>query len=340
MDTNTIKTPVKATNEHNLLFKDRAFIEARINEGIFRISDNKLRAACLHILGAGGKRIRPALMMTAYKACGGQEFEKAVAVAVALELIHNWTLIHDDIIDQSDLRRNVPSVHKKWDETVALLAGDVLNNLAYRFVIQSGFEASIIAQVLDHLTKASMDVIDGELMDVEFEDRNDLTEQDYLNMIGKKTGSLFSASAKIGAVLAAQGGEVVKAMERYGELVGLAFQVRDDLLDIVGNGKEFGKEIGKDIKEGKRTLMLLYVLNNSLDDDAESLELILADNVKTPEQVQKVIEIMERSGSLNYAEQRLSYFVKKAEEQLKVLEITPYRTVLESLASFISFRNK
>ena len=321
-----------------VLLQDRMAIDAKIEESLRAITNPRIRAAATHILGAGGKRIRPSLMMTVYKAVGGVDINKAVWIAVALELIHNWTLIHDDIIDKSDMRRGVSTVHKRWNETVAILSGDMLNNLAYRMITQSGWDESTIKKVLEEIAVASMEVIDGELLDVEFEGTTYLTEQDYFKMIRKKTGSLFSASARIGAILGTRDEHVINAMEKYGQMIGLAFQVQDDLLDITGNTNDFGKEIGKDIKEGKKTLMVIHALNTAAVTDAKKLKTILSTDITSATQIQEAMKIMQEAGSIDHACQMLTRFAQEASEQLKAITHTRYSVALEELASFITTR--
>lgn len=328
------------TNPLQAILEDKTLVEAQLMEGLKLIPNEKLRQAATHIVSAGGKRIRPALMAMAYKAAGGNNVEEVMPIAAAMEFIHNWTLVHDDIIDKSDTRRGQPTVHKKWDETVAILAGDMLNNLAYKVVAKSGLSNGLISQITDELAFASMEVMDGEQMDVDFETHESITEQEYYTMIGKKTGALFSASARMGALVATRDAEVIHALEVYGEKVGLAFQIQDDLLDIVGNLATFGKEIGKDIKEGKKTLMVIHCLAQAESKAAQRLATILAAKPATDEQVTEAIEILQQAGSLDYGQLVLSKLVNEAQAALAPLPEGKYKNTLKDLADFIVNRNR
>ena len=330
---------IKTGNIKELLFVDKAAVDAKINEGIDLISNAKIKASAKHIFDAGGKRIRPSIMLTAYKAVGGESLSQAISVAAAMELVHNWSLVHDDIIDKSDLRRGLPTIHKKWNETVAILSGDMLNILAYRMIADAGINAPIINSIMTDISVAAMELIDGELMDVEFETETKVTEQDYFEMISKKTGALFRSSAKIGAILGSTDYTVISALEKYGAKIGIAFQIQDDLLDITGNGDDFGKEIGKDVKEGKKTLMVLHALNHSNEADSSRLWQIINESPASDIDVKLAIEIMERNGSLEYARQTLNTLVEDAIKALDILPFTDHKTVLIELANFIANRN-
>ncbi len=320
------------------LFEDISGVEKHIQKALQQINNTRLQAAAGHILDAGGKRIRPALMLTSYKAVGGKELEKAYAVGAAIELIHNWTLIHDDIIDESETRRGVSTVHKQWDQDVAILAGDMLNNLAFGLVCDSGFEPSVVQQVIRVLSAASMDVVDGEMMDVDFEKQSDLDEEDYFEMIGKKTGALFSASAILGAVTGTSDQTLVTALEKYGSHIGLAFQIQDDLLDLTADGSVFGKEIGKDIIEGKKTLMVLHALRHTDARSSARLQEILRDESNSPQEIEAALEIMHDAGSMAFARQVLDGSVRRAIGELEVLPESEHRQVLEELAHYIKNR--
>lgn len=320
------------------LFEDISGVERHIQNALDQISNEKLKAAAAHILSAGGKRIRPALMLTTFKAVGGTNLEKAYAIGAAIELIHNWSLIHDDIIDESETRRGVPTVHKKWDRDVAILAGDLLNNLAFGLICESGFSPSISRRVMKVLTSASMDIADGEMMDVDFEDRTDVEMEDYFEMIAKKTGALISSSTILGALTGTSDETLVSAMAKYGEHVGLAFQIQDDLLDLMADGSVFGKEIGKDIIEGKKTLMVLHALKNGKPADCTKLESILNSKANSYEEIDAALKIMHDTGSIAYAHKILNHSVEQATAQLNILPESAHKNALEELAHFIKDR--
>lgn len=319
------------------LFKEKEKIEAKLKEQLANIPNKRIQESASHLINAGGKRIRPSLLVLAYKTVGGTEFDKAIAVATAIELTHNWTLIHDDIIDRSETRRNVPTVHKKWDETTALLAGDALNNLVY-LSLAKNIDGKILPKIIETISETSLKIIDGEMMDVEFEKRTGITGQEYFEMIKKKTGALIKSAIRIGAMLGTEDEEKIRSLEEYGELIGITFQIQDDLLDLTGDQGELGKDIGRDIKEGKRTLMVIHALNNS--EDAEQLTKILNNKNSSEEEIKKAINILKTAGSIDYAQQILLDLTKKAKKTLNALQETEYKKVLLELADFIIKRKK
>ena len=323
-----------------LMFVEKKKIEQKINETLSNIPNKKIRDASAHIIGAGGKRIRPSLLILAYQAVGGKEVDKVIPIATAVEFIHNWTLVHDDIIDESGMRRGVPTVHVKWDKNTALLTGDALNHLAYLSLIRSDVSEDIIRKIVEIISETSLELIDGEMMDIDFEKRVDVSEDEYFIMIKKKTGSLIKSAVKIGAILGTNDERKIKALEEYGELVGIAFQIQDDILDLTGDKGELGKDIGRDIKEGKRTLMVIHALNNANPDDANRLIRILSNRNVSKEEVQEAIDILKKSRSIEYAQQILIKLVRKAKEVLNVLPETEYKKVLSELADFIITRRK
>ena len=323
-----------------LIFAEKKKIEQKINEALSNIPNKKIRDASAHIIGAGGKRIRPSLLILAYQAIGGKEVDKVISIATAVELIHNWTLVHDDIIDESEMRRGVPTVHVKWDKNTALLTGDALNNLAYLSLVRSDVNEGIIRKIVEIISVTSLELIDGEMMDIDFEKRVDVSEDEYFIMIKKKTGSLIKSAVKIGAILGTNDERKIKALEEYGELVGIAFQIQDDILDITGDKGELGKDIGRDIKEGKRTLMVIHALNNANPNDANRLIRILSNRNVSKEEVQEAIDILKKSGSIEYAQQILIKLVREAKEVLNVLPETEYKKALSELADFIITRRK
>ncbi len=322
------------------LFSEKKEIELRIKESLSCIHNKRLRDASAHIINAGGKRIRPSLFVLAYEAVGGKNVKRIIPIAVAIELIHNWALVHDDIIDRSEMRRGVLTVHVKWNKNTALLSGDALNNLAYLLLSKSNIDENVISKIVKVIAETSLELIDGEMMDIEFEKRLDVTEKEYFEMIKKKTGSLIKSATKIGALLGTEDEEKIKALEEYGELIGIAFQIQDDLLDLIGDIRELGKDIGRDIKEGKRTLMVIYTLNNVHPTDADRLIKILSSKNPGQEEIREGIAILKKSDSIKYAQQILLKLIRKIKETLDVLPETERRVALLELADYIITRRK
>lgn len=210
-----------------------------------------------YFLSIGGKRLRPILLLLSARAVGG-DAEKALDAAVAIELLHNFTLVHDDIMDHDHLRRGHPTVHTRWDESVAILAGDGLIGLAYRQLMKLPPEHLI--PICRLFTEGVIEVCEGQAFDKEFENREDVNLGDYFRMIAKKTGRLITMATQIGAILGGGSDEEVEILRRYGQIIGIAFQIQDDLLDIVESEEIIGKTFGSDVTAGKKTFLMIKSL--------------------------------------------------------------------------------
>ena len=230
-----------------------------IEEELSVITPNNLQEASIYLTKAGGKMLRPSLSLITAEAVGGQK-ESALKAGSAIELIHTFSLIHDDIMDQDDMRRGMPSVHKVWGDDVAILAGDTLFSKAFETIINSNQELASPAQInhaLSTVADACVKICEGQALDMGFEDRFDVTEDEYMEMIFKKTGALIAAATKVGAIMGGASDEVIDAMYEYGRLIGLAFQIQDDYLDIASDEETLGKPIGSDIGKGKMTIIAI-----------------------------------------------------------------------------------
>jgi geranylgeranyl diphosphate synthase type II len=220
-----------------------------------------------YIMTGGGKRIRPILVILACEAFGGKA-ENAIDSAIAIEILHNFTLVHDDIMDNANTRRGKETVHKKWDVNSAILVGDELIGLSYRSLLRS--KTNRIDAVVNAFTDGVIEVCEGQALDKEFEESADVTLDDYITMIRKKTAELLKTSAILGAIIGNADEASIKSIAAYSENIGLAFQIQDDLLDVFADEGEFGKKIGGDILEKKKTylyLKALEILNGKQRDD-------------------------------------------------------------------------
>ena len=215
-----------------------------------------------YVLSLGGKRIRPVLMMKAYE-MWREDGRDVLPQAVALETYHNFTLLHDDVMDHADVRRGKPTVHRKWNENTAILSGDNMLLLAVRWMGEKCMSTFI---------DTAIDINHGQQYDVDFETRNDVTEQEYIEMIRLKTSVLLGCAVRIGAMMAGAPAEDVESLYRFGEAMGLAFQLQDDYLDVYGDSAVFGKEIGGDIMCNKKTYMLINALAKAEGDDKAELQ--------------------------------------------------------------------
>ncbi len=205
-----------------------------------------------YILSLGGKRIRPVLMLMAYN-MWKDDVESIMSQALGLETYHNFTLLHDDLMDKSDLRRGNPTVHKKWNDNTAILSGDTMLILAYKLFGQN--------EAYKDFIDATLGVCEGQQYDMEFENRNDVKEEEYMEMIRQKTSLLLGYALKIGSTLAGASKEDAELLYSFGEKMGLAFQIQDDILDVYGDTKVFQKKLGADIVDNKKTYLLINALN-------------------------------------------------------------------------------
>lgn len=217
-------------------------------------SPDNLYAPIRYVLSLGGKRIRPTLLVLAYNMYANN-VESVFNIAAGMEIFHNFTLLHDDVMDKADVRRGSPTVHKKWNENTAILSGDGMLVLAYQYLAQCN--PSYLKQILDLANDTFIGITDGQQFDMDFETRNDVSELEYLEMIRLKTSILLAACLKMGAILGGASEEDANLLYSFGEKLGLAFQLQDDLLDVYGDVKVFGKRIGGDIVCNKKTYMYI-----------------------------------------------------------------------------------
>ncbi len=221
--------------------------------------------ASAHLLLAGGKRLRPAVVILAADAVRKGSSDDLIPAALALELTHNFTLIHDDIMDGDAARRGVPTVHTVWDEPTAILAGDVLYAKAFEFICLSEATDPAKIRAVKMLARTCTDICDGQSMDMAFEKRDDVSELEYLEMVSKKTGVLYGASAAIGGILAGATPVQADALYQFGVNSGVAFQIQDDLIDLLASTEKSGKDRASDIREGKQTLIAIRAREKGID---------------------------------------------------------------------------
>lgn len=303
----------------------RSLIDLKLKQSIRKNEPVTLYDPMRYVLSASGKRIRPLLILLACEAVGGT-MNQALNAAVAIEVLHNFTLVHDDIMDHAPSRRGRATVHVRWDANTAILVGDELVALAYRELLRTKSRA--IAQVADVFTEGVVEVCEGQSFDKEFESLNDVSLNDYLLMISKKTGKLFSVSSEIGALIGGGTEREIQALRAYGKSIGRAFQIQDDLLDIVADEKEFGKKIGGDILEGKKTFLLIQAYERATGRDKSTLRTIFDKKGITPKHIPVIKEIYERLGVIETAKQWIDKDIKQANLQLLKLRDTRTRSML------------
>jgi geranylgeranyl diphosphate synthase type II len=227
-----------------------------------------LYAPVQYVLSQGGKRIRPILMMMAYELYQ-KDVDKILNQAAAIEIYHNFTLLHDDLMDCADKRRGNPTVHVKWNNNTAVLSGDAMTVLAYRYM--STCNRRYLQEIIEHFSATALEICEGQQLDMEFESRNDVSEAEYIEMIRLKTAVLLACSLKIGAILGGAIPEDATKLYNFGIQIGLAFQLQDDYLDVYGNSRSFGKNIGGDILCNKKTFLLIKAFEQA--DEAQTAQL-------------------------------------------------------------------
>jgi len=311
-------------------------ITKTIEEELATITPDNLAESSVYLTRAGGKMLRPALTLITADAVGGKK-ENALKSGAAIELIHTFSLIHDDIMDQDDMRRGMPSVHKVWGEDVAILAGDTLFSKAFEIII--GSEGTSFKQnnmALATVADACVKICEGQALDMGFEERFDVTEDEYMEMIFKKTGALIAAATKVGAIMGGASDDVITAMYEYGRLIGLAFQIQDDYLDIASDEETLGKPIGSDIGKGKMTIIAIKGLAS--DDSGRLLEILKAEN-NSQEEIDEAIEILTDCGAIEYAHNLAHESVVKAKEVLDMLDDSESKQILSDIADFVLERS-
>ena len=283
-----------------------------------------------YVLSMGGKRIRPTLMLLGYNLFKDNP-EKILMNAVALETYHNYTLLHDDLMDNADLRRGHETVHKKWDANTAILSGDSMLVLAYERMAQC--DEKHLAKVLKLFTTTALEIGEGQQFDMEFENRNDVKEEEYIEMIRLKTSVLLACALKMGAILADASDEDAENLYKFGEQIGLAFQLQDDYLDVYGDTKVFGKEIGGDIASNKKTYMLINAFNLANDTQrAELQKWVDAKDFDRAEKVAAVTRLYNEIGIDKLAQDKIAYYFEQSKKYLDAVNVPAERK--EELAKY------
>ena len=278
-----------------------------------------------YVLSLGGKRIRPMLMLMSY-ALYKDDVESILPQAIGLETYHNYTLLHDDLMDNADVRRGMPTVHRKWDANTAILSGDSMLVLAYQRM--QNCPADKLPAVLDVFTTTALEIGEGQQYDMEFETRNDVREEEYIEMIRLKTSVLLACATKIGAIMADAPKEDVENLYRFGERMGLAFQLQDDFLDVYGDPKVFGKAIGGDITSNKKTYMLINAIGKADGEDKVTLmKWIDAKDFDREEKVKAVTAIYTKLGIDIMAKAKMEEYYAEALEALAKVSVPEEKKV-------------
>lgn len=276
-----------------------------------------------YALSMGGKRIRPTLMLMAYNLFKDDP-ERILMQAVGLETYHNYTLLHDDLMDNADLRRGHETVHKHWDANTAILSGDSMLVLSYQRMAAGLTDK--LKPVLDTFTETALEIGEGQQYDMEFETRDDVAEGEYIEMIRLKTSVLLACALKIGALMADAPKADADNLYKFGEQIGLAFQLQDDYLDVYGDSKVFGKEIGGDITSNKKTFMLINAFNHADTGQRKELQRwVAATTFDRKEKVAAVTRLYNEIGVDQMARDRIAYYFEQSRKYLDATQVAPER---------------
>lgn len=282
-------------------------------------------------LDMGGKRVRPLLTLMACDMFSG-DIDSAISPALGLEIFHNFTLLHDDVMDKAEIRRGRPTVHIAWSENTAILSGDAMQIVATQKVCDA--PANVHKEVLDLYNKTALEICEGQQYDMEFESREDVTVKEYINMIRLKTAVLIGCALKMGAIIGGATPQQSDALYKFGENIGLAFQLQDDYLDVYGDAKTFGKKIGGDILNNKKTYMLISAMTLAEGETKERL-LALLDGPQDDNKIEQVTAIYTELGIDKMAREKISEYSQKA---LAYLNNIPNNEELKEFANSLTER--
>ncbi|MEZ4777871.1 MAG: polyprenyl synthetase family protein [Flavobacteriaceae bacterium] len=301
-----------------LFFKN--VLEKSLHSETIPKEPKQLYAPIDYILSLGGKRLRPVLTLLSCDFLGG-DYKKALPAAMAVELFHNFSLIHDDIMDEAPLRRGKETVHKKWNVNTGILSGDAMLILAYQYF--EAYEPNLFQELAKLFSKTALEVCEGQQYDVDFEMRNDVSIPEYIRMIEYKTAVLLGAAMKMGAMVANTSENNKEGIYNFGRNLGIAFQLQDDYLDAFGNPETFGKQVGGDILANKKTFLYLTALKEAQPTDANDLKKLFQIKVENDTQkIEKVKIIFESSGAAKRTQQEIEKYTQKALGNLEALTLS------------------
>ncbi|MDR1200854.1 MAG: polyprenyl synthetase family protein [Tannerellaceae bacterium] len=312
-------------------------IEHEVSRLHFNYSPNTLYIPIEYILSLGGKRVRPALTLIAcniYK----DDIDDAIAPALSLEVFHNFTLLHDDLMDQADKRRNNPTVHKIWNANTAILSGDAMVIASYKIIADS--KPEFLKELIDLFTTTALEICGGQQYDMEFESRSDVSEVEYIEMIRLKTAVLLACGLKMGAIVGGASKHDAAHLYQYGLNIGLAFQLKDDLLDVYGDPDTFGKNIGGDILCNKKTFLLINALKKASPEQQRELHQWLAKEEFEPtEKIETFKEIYNELGLKEMTESKIQDYYNKALAHFSCLNVPEEKlSVLKEVSNMLLYR--
>lgn len=308
-------------------------VEERLRAGLESHS-SLVAEVSSYVLGSGGKRIRPALLLLSAKLCGSENGSRSVALAAVAEYMHVASLIHDDIIDNADKRRGLPSANSRWGSHISVLVGDFLYARAIQILVEDGD-----FRVLKAFADATVSMAEGEILELETYKKLDITYEEYLRIITCKTAALISAACQVGALISKAPEEQVKAMADFGLNLGIGFQLVDDALDFVADEGRLGKPVGNDLKEGKITFPLIHLARNGSDGAQRRLRWLVEKEPFEEDDLLEVRRLVEEHQGVQATMEKVHEFLDKAKAALEIFPDSPSRRSLLSMTDFVRERD-
>ena len=315
---------MQATDLHFSVKSDFAAVDAAIIEHLSS-QVPMVEKIGQYIIESGGKRLRPLLVLLSARACGYQQ-QQHITLAAVVEFIHTATLLHDDVVDTSDLRRGKPTANNKWGNSSSVLVGDFLYSRAFQMLVSIGN-----IDVMGTLSNATNIIAEGEVLQLLNAKNPDVSEADYLHVILGKTAMLFEAASQTGAQMAQASSEQTEALRRFGRHLGVAFQLIDDLMDYTGDQTSMGKNVGDDLAEGKPTLPLIHAMAHATDDERKLIRKAIRQG--SCDEIDKIQSILIRCGSLDYTRARATQETQDALDCLNIVDDSPYKQSLADLCT-------
>ncbi len=308
-----------------------------INDQSFPQEPKELYEPVSYLMNLGGKRLRPVLLLMAVDLFKGK-VKDAIKPALAIEVFHNFTLMHDDIMDKAPLRRGNPTVHEKWNEAIAILSGDVMLIEAYKLLVH--VDPEILPQILKIFNETAVGVCEGQQIDMNFEQRGTVKIEEYIEMIKLKTAVLLGGALKMGALIGKAEEKEAQLLYDFGVNLGIAFQLQDDILDVYGDPEKFGKQVGGDILSNKKTFLLIKALETADKPQSEELEILLSDgSIGTADKISRVTAIYNELNIREFAENTMFEFAEKGLTALKSINIPEDRkTIFNDFSNMILIR--
>jgi len=319
-------------------YKDRVKrINARLVGSLDVMDDKNLKAAMVHYPAAGGKRLRPLLASIVSEAVGGKA-DASMPFGVALEMVHNFTLVHDDVMDEDDTRRGIKTVHAAYGIPMAILAGDAMFARAFEIVLESDVDDASAVAPVDILARSVRLLAEGQQMDMDFEKKKTVAADEYLKMIERKTAVLYSAAAQGGAIVGGGTEAQQEALFEYGRLIGLGFQIWDDVLDLRSTQEAFGKPVLNDIRNGKKTLIVVKALEELKGRKRSEFLAVLGKKDASEKELVAAKQLLEDIGAIDHADRVAAEFVAKAKDRLSVLKDSTHKEALKAFADYMVTR--